>query len=155
MRKTLLASATLLALGLAAPGFAQESANWPYAHQPGTGESGPASTEASNIDSADSHSAISPHLPAPPMGEHGTPEQYLRVAEHALDQHQSGEAQQALEMAETRLLDRSLPPADASTPDQSPEIQHVSTALRDLGNRNWQGTRQAIDMALAAAPTQQ
>jgi hypothetical protein len=151
MRKTLLTSAALFAAALSLPAFAQ-NANGPWAHQPGTGESGPASSTASNIDSSDAHSAIAPHLPEPSQGQNASPEAYLNDAQHALMRHQTGLAQQSLEMAETRLLDRSTLPADANTPDQSPEIKHVARALAALAHNDWQAARQAIHMALASAP---
>jgi len=151
MRKTLLTSAALFGLAISLPAFAQ-SANWPWAHQPGTGESGPASSAASNIDSSDAHSAIAPHLPQPAQGQSASPEALLNDAQHALLHHQTGLAQQSLEMAETRLLDRSTLPADANTPDQSPEIKDVTKALNALAHHDWEGTRQAIHMALASAP---
>jgi hypothetical protein len=151
MRKTLLTSATLLGLAASLPAFAQ--AAWPWAHQPGTGESGPASSTASNIDSGDARAAIAPHLPQPTQGENAPPEAYLRVAQHALGLNQTGLAQQSLEMAETRLLDRSTLPSEASVPDQNPEIHSVSLALSALGHRDMAGARQAIQTALASAPT--
>jgi len=119
-----------------------------WAHQPGTGESGPASSQASNIDGADTHSTIAPHLPSPGVGENASPDQYLKVAERALRAHKSGEAQQALEMAETRLLDRSTSPAAANSPDQGPRVQAVSTALRDLAAKDWKGAHRAIVAAM-------
>jgi hypothetical protein len=151
MRKTLLTSAALFALALSLPAFAQ-TANEPWAHQPGTGESGPASTNASNIDSGDAHSAIAPHLPLPEQGRDASPEAYLRAAQHALMRHQTGLAQQSLEMAETRLLDRSTLPSQANVPDQSPEIRNVSAALNALGHHDLAGAGRAIRMALANAP---
>jgi hypothetical protein len=151
MRSILFASAATLTLGLSAPALAQ-SAAWPYSHQPGTGQSGPASSQASNIDSADAHSTIAPHLPEPAGGQNQSPERYLRDAQRAVTAHHTGLAQQALEMAETRLLDRSTPVGTANQPDQSPEIQAVSQALQDLGHRDFHGTETAITKALAVAP---
>jgi hypothetical protein len=151
MRKMLLTSAALFGLAASLPAFAQ-SANGPWAHQPGTGESGPASSSASNIDSSDAHSAIAPHLPEPAQGRNASPEALLHDAQHALMHHKTGLAQQSLEMAETRLLDRSTLPADANTPDQSPEIMDVTKALNALAHHDWEGARQAIHMALASAP---
>jgi hypothetical protein len=151
MRKTLVTSAALFGLALSLPAFAQNASS-PWAHQPGTGESGPASSTASNIDQADAHSAIAPHLPEPPQGQNAGPEVYLRDAQHALMHNHTGLAQQSLEMAETRLLDRSTLPADANTPDQSPEIRNVTAALNALGHRDVPGARRAIQTALANAP---
>jgi hypothetical protein len=124
-----------------------ESGQW--AHQPGTGESGPASAQASNIDGADTHSAIAPHLPRPMVGENAGPDGYLKAADRALAAHKTGAAQQALEMAETRLLDRSTAPDAASQPDQSPRIAAVAAARKDLAAKNWSGARQSIQEAMA------
>jgi hypothetical protein len=119
-----------------------------WAHQPGTGESGPASSTASNIDSADTHSTIAPHLPSPRLGENAGPERYLEVAEKALKAHKTGEAQQALEMAETRLLDRSTEAGGASQPDNNPRIAAVTAARKSLADKDWAGARRNIQTAM-------
>ncbi len=123
-----------------------------WAHEPGTGQSGPASTRASNIDSAGTRSEIAPHLPQPAGGENAGPWNYLRDAERALDRHETGRAQQALEMAETRLLDRSTPVAEANQPDQGPVVAQVSQARQALGHGDLQASRTAIALALTHAP---
>jgi hypothetical protein len=123
-----------------------------WAHQPGSGESGPASAVASNIDQADSRSDIAPHFPQPVSGPNGVPESYLKDAQRALASHHTGLAQQALEMAETRLLDRSTPVGEAGQPDSSPEIQQVSQARLALGHGDVTGASAAIQTALASAP---
>jgi hypothetical protein len=162
MRKTLLTSATLLGLAFGLPALAQPYAptndqpppGETWAHQPGTGMSGPASNNASNIDQSDSRSAIAPHLPQPTQGENASPEAYLRDAQAALAQRRTGLAQQALEMAETRLLDRSTAPEAAQMPDQRPEITQVSQARNALGHGDVQGASAAIQMALNSSPYQ-
>jgi hypothetical protein len=126
-----------------------ESGQW--AHQPGTGESGPASAQASNIDGADTRSTIAPHLPRPMVGENAGPDGYLKAADRALAAHKTGAAQQALEMAETRLLDRSTAPDAASQPDQSPRIAAVAAARKDLAAKDWAGARKSIQEAMAGA----
>ena len=122
-----------------------------WAHQPGTGESGPASNRASNIDAADTRSAIAPHLPAPPVGEGATADSYLQAAQAALHAHKTGEAQQALEMAETRLLDRSTPVNAAGQPDQDAAVQQVANARKALASGDTQGASSAIQMAMGGA----
>ena len=47
-----------------------------------------------------------PNLPTTLVGPNATPADYLRAAQQSLQAGRTGEAQQALEMAETRLLDR-------------------------------------------------
>ena len=122
-----------------------------WAHQPGTGQSGPASERATNIDSSDTHSKIAPHFPQPKVGENATPASYLQDAESALSRHRSGEADQALEMAETRLLDRSTPAADANQVDPNPAIQQVANARKALASGDMQAAHSAIQTALASA----
>ena len=120
-----------------------------WAHEPGTGMSGPASNKASNIDSADTRSTIAPHLPQPPAGEGADPAAYLHDAATALDKHQTGAAQQALEMAETRILTRSTPVSTAGQPAQDPMIQHISDARKALGTNDITGAKAAIQAALS------
>jgi hypothetical protein len=122
-----------------------------WAHQPGTGESGPASMRASNIDAADTHSEIAPHLPEPKVGEGASPDVLLQAAQAAIAAHHTGTAQQALEMAETRLLDRSTAVGAANTPDQSPRIEAVTNARKALASGDTKGAEAAIQTAMAAA----
>jgi hypothetical protein len=121
-----------------------------WAHEPGTGESGPASSRASNIDQADTHSSIAPHLPEPKVGEGATADTYLQAAQAALAAHHTGTAQQALEMAETRLLDRSTPADAANQPDQNAAVQQVANARKALASGDTKAADSAIQMALAA-----
>ena len=122
-----------------------------WAHEPGTGESGPASNKASNITEADTHSAIAPHLPQPAVGEGAAADSYLQAAQAALQSHRTGAAQQALEMAETRLLDRSTPVNAAGQPDQDAAVQQVANARKALANGDTQGASSAIQMAMGGA----
>jgi hypothetical protein len=161
MRQTLLASATLMALACALPAMAQpapppqdDSSGEHWAHQPGTGMSGPASNSASNTGYRNSPSTIAPHLPQPMQGENAPPEIYLQDAQQALAQRKTGLAQQDLEMAETRLLDRSTAPEAASMPDQRPEIAAVSHARHALGAGDVRAASNDIQMALSSAPPQ-
>jgi hypothetical protein len=120
-----------------------------WAHQPGAGQSGPASNRASNINAADTRSVISPHLPQPTVGSSASADSYLRAARDALQSHRTGAAQQALEMAETRLLDRSTPLNTAGQPDQDAAVQQVANARAALGKGDTRGARSAIQLALA------
>ncbi len=103
---------------------------------------------ASNLTASDTHSEIAPKLPAPSIGPDAGPEAYLMAAKKALKAHRTGEAQSALEMAETRALDRSTPVDQAGTPDSSPLVTDIRAALESLGNKDWKGTDMAIDKAL-------
>jgi hypothetical protein len=108
----------------------------------------PRSRQASNIDSADTRGKLAPQLPAPGVGPSATPEDYLRAAQKALRSNQSGRAQAALEMAETRVLDRSVAPSDANAPDQSPEVTAINQALQSLASRDYGSAQSSIKTAL-------
>ena len=83
----------------------------------GTGMSMPMGTRASNIDASDTRSTIAPNLPSPSLGPDASPVDFLRAAQASLQAGRTGEAQQSLEMAQTRLLE----PFSADGPDQQPK----------------------------------
>jgi len=106
------------------------------------------SSEASNIDARDSASVIAPHFEGPAIGQNAAPAAYLRLAEADLDRHNTGEAQQALEMAETRLLDKVTPASAADVPDQNPVVGDISNALQALGRGDITAARDFVRVAL-------
>lgn len=118
----------------------------------GTGQSLPTSNRASNIDSADTRSLIAPRLPTPPVGDDATFRAYLSNARQALSSGQTGVAQEALERAETRLLDRSVAPSRASDPIAGPEIQRLGQARHAIAAGDLGGAIGLIDSILAAGP---
>ena len=142
MHRTLLASAALLGL-LAGGAYAQTA---PAVAFPGTE---PLSTHASNISPADTHSLIAPRLPTPAVGEDASPAQLLSVANDALQKGQTGLAQEALERAETRVLDRSTAPSAADQPDNSALIRDISSARQALGQGDLAGAQQPLQQAMA------
>lgn len=109
----------------------------------------PSSVMASNILAADTHSDIAPSLPATGLNFDASPGQFLRNARTDLVANQTGAAQQALEMAETRMLDRSVLADKVGAPDHQAVIEHVSSALRDLGAGNTSDAILKTDSALA------
>lgn len=115
----------------------------------GSGGNVPLSTRASNIDRADTRSEIAPRLPSPDASSN-TPEAFLRAAQRALAAGRTGQAQEALERAETRLLTRATDPAMANTPDSAPVVTQISQARQALARRDNAGARRAIDMAMAS-----
>jgi len=153
MRNTLLVSASLLGLAIAAPAFAQTNpvTGARPGNIPGTDNSLPLGNTASNIAGSDTHSDIAPRLPNPPVADNASPQQYLAAAKRALDAHHTGEAQQALEMAETRALDRSTAPSAANTPDSSPLISQITKALDALAHNDDHTANQMIDGAMQMA----
>ena len=110
----------------------------------------PLSPRASNITGADTRSVIAPALPPVGLGPNATATDYLRAAQSALAAGQTGRAQSALENAETLLLTRSVPLGATGTPDQSPAVSNVESALHALAADNTQGAmsivRQTIPM---------
>jgi hypothetical protein len=148
MRTTLMATAAAFGLAFAAPAFAQANSIRP-GHEPGVGLSEPSSTSASNIDRADARSDIAPRLPDPRAGDAASPEQYLHDAQSALDHHKTGEAQEALERAQTRLLDRSVEQGQTSQPIQDPRVASVEQARQALGHGDAKAASRLVGQALA------
>jgi hypothetical protein len=124
MRKTLLASAALFGLALALPAHAQDQPSQPAT----TGMSG-----------------------KPMSGTDMRPEDFLQSAQHDVKLHRAAAAQDALEHAETRLLDRSTDPSRADQPDTAPAVQEISQAIAAIGKHDWKGAGQHIDSALQQA----
>jgi hypothetical protein len=146
MRKTLLTSVAVL--GLTAGTALAQTQDIRPGHVPGVGDSEPASTQASNINGSDARSPIAPRLPTPAGGPGEDARDYIRDARQALAHHRSGEAQQAIEMAETRTLDRSVLATDVNTPDQNPRIMALEAARQDLAKHNWSGADRHLSEAL-------
>ncbi len=149
MRISISAATICVSLCAVPAAFAQMTAPAPYAHEPGTGVSGPGSATSSNNNAADTRSDIAPHLPQPDGGTNAGPWNYLRDARRALGANRTGEAQQALEMAETRLLDRSTPVGQSDMPDQAAVVRQVSQARDALGHGDVAGAQAAIQAALS------
>ena len=164
--RNLALSATVLAGLIATPVFAQTvttltpqgvpaGANPTTGARPGnvigTGMSLPMGTRASNIDQGDTHSSIAPNLPSPSVGPNATSADYLRAAQSALQSGQTGEAQQSLEMAQTRLLDRSVPQAQTDNPSGNPAVMQISQALKALAAGDRAQTMQLIQSAISEA----
>jgi hypothetical protein len=97
-----------------------------------------------------------PGLPAPPLGENASAQDFLRAAESALVAGRNGEAQEALEMAQTRLLDRSVPLFQTHTPSPNPVVTQIAEALLALRGGDRMRTLLLIQAAIpnAAAKAQ-
>ena len=118
-------------------------------HVPGVGASEPSSSRASNITPRDTKSSIAPTLPAPDLGMDASATEYVRAARASLMAGKTGQAQQALEMAETRLLDRVVPPGGMPAPVDSPMVSQIREARRALADGNSPAAMTLIDRALA------
>ncbi len=110
------------------------------------GVGSPLSTQATNLAPGRSE-GIGSRLPDPTTSGN-TPRDLLAAADRALSRGQTGAAQQALEMAETRILSRTTDPSMAGTPDQQAMVRNISGARRALGARDVTGARQMIAAAM-------
>jgi hypothetical protein len=165
MRLTLLTSAVVLGLALAAPALAHPMARHSpsrhhlihsgklnpatgarWGHKPGVGYSLPFSTHASNITPEDTHSVIAPRLPVPAT-ENASPAQYLAWAREALAHGRSGLAQSNLEQAMTARLNDDEIRGGALAND--PAIGVIQAALDNLAADRWQEVERRIAEALS------
>ena len=119
-------------------------------HVPGVGVSLPRSDRASNIRPSDAR-PVAPTLPAPAVGADATVRTYLRAARTALVAGRTGEAQQALEMAETRTLDRSVAQGQTDTPSGSRLVARIGAARQALGAGDREQALHRIDAAIATS----
>jgi hypothetical protein len=99
-------------------------------------------------------SIVVPALPSPPGGDDQRASDYLKAAQGALAAGRTGEARQALEMAQTRMLDRSVPMGQTNSPDDNPTVQQISRALQALAARDRATCMQLIETAIASATAQ-
>jgi hypothetical protein len=119
-------------------------------HQIGIGTSLPLSNNASNIDSADTRSNIAPTLPSPTVGDSGASHDYLRAARASLVGGRTGQAQQSLEMAETRALDRWVPAGQTTVASDSQFVSRIRDARHALAGGDRSRAIQLIDLALSS-----
>lgn len=117
-------------------------------HEPGVGTSLPLSNKASNIGPGNIQSSIAPTLPAADVGDNAGTMEFLRAARSALLAGRTGQAQQSLEMAETRALDRSVPQGQTNTPSDSPVVARIRDARLALGSGDRRQAIELIDRAL-------
>jgi hypothetical protein len=114
----------------------------------------PTSDNASNINGQDTQSPIAPALPAPNLAEGARPSDALRAAVGALAAGRTGEAQAALEMAETRVLDRSVPLGQTNDPSANSTVGQISRALQALAANDRASSLQWTQTALGSANAQ-
>jgi hypothetical protein len=93
-------------------------------------------------------------LPSPNMAQGERPSDYLRAAQNALVAGRNGEAQQALEMAQTRMLDRSVPLGSTDNPSDNPTNGQIAQARQALGAHDRATCLQLIQAAIASATAQ-
>jgi hypothetical protein len=115
----------------------------------GDRDSLPRSNRASNIVPANTNGAVAPTLPSPGLGLDAPSRDYLRAARASLVAGRTGQAQQSLEMAETRALGGSVSPDQATSPSDQPKVADIRDALHALGNGDRAHAIQIIDATLA------
>ena len=94
---------------------------------------------------------LATELPSPPLGDDASPADFLRAAERALVAGRTGESQQSMEMAQTRLLDRSVPLGTTGIPSDQPAIKLISEGLQALSAGDRETCLQKIQAAREAA----
>jgi len=149
-----LAAAALLsvvgmsALAQAPPGIDPATGARP-GHEPGVGESMPRSDKASNILPGNGRAHIASTLPASGLGENAMPAEYLRAARASLVAGRTGQAQQSLEMAQTRTLNPTVLQGQEKAPDDSAKVGQIREALQALGGGDKPQAIRIIDSILA------
>ncbi len=143
-------SAFLLA---ALPALAQTVPNTPDGARPGnipgTGQSLPLSDRASNITQSDTTSPIAPRLPSPDVSESAPPRVFLEAARRALAANRTGEAQEAMERAESRALSRSVAPSRAGDPSRQSLVRQIAEARGALATGDRGRSISIIETAIA------
>ena len=111
----------------------------------------PFSNKASNTAGSANAPEIAPALPVPALDENASAEQLLRAARTAIVRGQTGEAQEAMERAQTRLLDRSVPLFKTDQPSRHPAIPLIQQALKALGEGDRTEAVKYVEQALPLA----
>lgn len=88
-------------------------------------------------------------LPTPDVDENAPPAAFLNAARRAIAAGRDGEALEALERAESRVLDRSVRPSRAGLPSPQPLVARIAAARAALAGGDRMQTLQLIDQALA------
>ena len=109
----------------------------------------PLDLRASNIAPGDTRSAVAPVLPVPAVSLSAPPLSFLEAARRALAGARTGEAQEALERAETRLLDSTAQPVLAA-PSMAPALANTRAARQALAVHDRAGAAREIDAAIDA-----
>jgi hypothetical protein len=93
-------------------------------------------------------------LPSPSLPESASPSDALRAAQGALAAGRTREAEDALEMAETRMLDRSVALGGTNNPSDNPTVGQIGQARQALSAHDRATCMQLIQGALASATAQ-
>lgn len=100
-------------------------------------------------DDAAPPAALATPLPLPDVDADAAPTAFLDAARRALAAGRIGEAQEALERAESRALVRSVRPSRARLPSQQPLVNRIAQARAALAAGDRMQALQCIDEAIA------
>nr|WP_294524740.1 hypothetical protein [uncultured Rhodopila sp.] len=87
-------------------------------------------------------------LPAPDLPENAKVSDFLHAALGAVASGRAGQAEEALEMAQTRLLDRSVPLGRTHELSADPAVGQIAQARQALGAGDRVACLQAIQAAI-------
>lgn len=116
----------------------------------GTRSSLPLSPTASNINDSDVKSTIAPTPPAPDVPPGAPVAALLMSASQSLAQNQTGTADEALERAETSILQRSVLATAANVPSADPVVMQIEQARQQIGDRDNQAASATIQQILSS-----
>ena len=104
-----------------------------------------------NVAPSDTRPATAAPMPGPSLAlQTSRQSRLLEAARRALEAGWTGEAQEALERAETRLLSVSAVPVQAGLPESQQAVLAIGAARRALTAHDHQSAMRAIEDALAA-----
>lgn len=144
--------AVFLAATLLVPAALQAAQPVTMSPPPGNlGGTQPMSTVPANNNPQDTHTTWSPSLPPPPVDDDAPPAAFLDAARRAIAANRTGEAQEALERAESRALDRAVKPSAAGTPSGQPLVKQIAHARQLLSAGDRAGAVKVIEKAMNTA----
>jgi hypothetical protein len=104
----------------------------------------------SEVTAPDTRAPVSAALPIPPSRPEASASRFLGTARQVLTAGRVGEAEEALERAETRLLQSSARPLPNRSPAGERAVREIDIARRAVASGDREGALRAIDNALAA-----
>jgi hypothetical protein len=90
---------------------------------------------------------VSTRLPTPELTIEASPADFLRAARGAVAAGRNGEARSALEMAQTRLLDRAVDAGKESVPSNNLVVRQISDAINALVSNDRMACLRYIEFA--------
>jgi len=111
-------------------------------------------TSAALAQSVSPGSTLLAPLPSPEVPAGSKASDVLRAAQGALTAGRAREAEDALEMAETRMLDRSVDVGQTDNPSDNPTVGQISQARQALAAHDKAKCLQLIQLAIGSASAQ-